>query len=525
MTISGKKMHVLFCLIVLCLFDVLAQSCPPGCQCTPTARNIVCTTSLSSLPTPPNGTRYMSLSGIPNRHNHISSITKTALVPYGRMTVLVLSLAYSEIQTVEDGALSQLRFLLDIDLSHNEIKTIKNGMFAGLQYLRTIDVSGNEYCKIEANAFNGLHSLEVLNLGGMKLSKLSNDTFNGLPKLKTLKLFDNNIKRLSPAMFQPIVSLEILDVSGNFLRDLDSDLKPQFMRLKSLVLSDNPWQCHCQLLWLRDLDQSLISNPLTGSEVICAGPDSLKYHSLRNVPKEKFICIPPRVIRCDSSSYTVEEHNSLTISCEIEGDPIPEVAWIRPDGLRIDGRDTEHGQYNIDENGTLTISSAEDIDNGNWEIVVYNKTVSDNTDIYVKVNRLTTTTQSTTTTSTTPKPTTPTTTETTTIKTTPATTTTTTTTTIKTTTESTITPTQPTQKTTTIYTSFTTIRKSQTTSLSGSTVGASKEANYAMNMSIVIAGAAGGGTLLILTVLVITIIKKKKKKASNKVQPFKYDDL
>ncbi|KAK3606316.1 hypothetical protein CHS0354_041949 [Potamilus streckersoni] len=486
--------------------------------------------TLSSLPTPPNGTRYMSLSGTPNRHNHITSISKTALVPYGKMTVLVLSLAYSEIQTVEDGALGQLKYLLDVDLSHNEIKTIRNGMFKGLQYLRTIDLSGNEYCKIEANAFNGLNSLEVLILGGMKLSKLSNDTFNGLPKLKTLKLFDNSIKRLSPALFQPLASMRILDLSGNFLRDLDSDFKPQFMQLKSLVLSDNPWQCHCQLLWLRDLDRNLISNPLTGSEVICAGPDSLKYHSLLNVPEDKFKCIPPRVIRCDSSSYTVNVHNSLIVSCEIEGDPIPEVAWVRPDGWRIDGRDTAHGQYGIDDNGTLTISGAEDVDDGNWEIIVYNKTVSYNMAIHIKVIGLTTTTQSTST-STTPKPTTSTTTESTIIKTTPTTTTITTTTarttTTMKTTASTRIPTTTMQKTTTIYTTIlTTFSKSQTTtSLVGSTIGASKAENSGIDMSIIIAGAAGGGTLITLTILIIIVIKKKKEKASNKVHPFKYDDL
>ncbi|XP_053399907.1 leucine-rich repeat and fibronectin type-III domain-containing protein 5-like [Mercenaria mercenaria] len=408
------KMERFFILNTLTLILIISVertsvlSCPTNCRCR--GKAVKCSSGFSSFPAGLDATTvYLSISGTESQKNTISSLSKTDI--QGIQSLFTLIITYSGVQTVQNDAFSILSNLHDLSLADNDIRTLTADSFKGLTKLRTLDLSGNTNCKLDKNVLTHISGLEELNLGNMNLQNLDKDFFTNLAQLKNLKLYMNGIKEIHQDVLAPLKALKTLDLNGNRLLGLPVELKPMFNNM-NVHFSENPWQCNCQLLWLRELPGKLVSSPIDTSEIICNGPKSLKYHSFVNVPESNFICIPPKVIRCDQTKYSLDVNLRLTISCEYEGDPIPEVKFVRPDGFEIDGRDTVSGKYELSENGTLTISSVAIEDDGDWTVSAYNKTAHGDlkVNVHVIITTTSTTTTSTSTTSTTTSTTTTTTT-------------------------------------------------------------------------------------------------------------------
>ena len=243
-----------------------------------------------------------------------------------------LIVTYSEVNTIADGAFAGLNELRDLSIADNNLRSLNGFVFRGLPQLRTLDISGNHYCQFEKTLFTHIKSIEELNLGDMKISKLSPDIFSDLNNLRVLKLYSNHLKRLNASVLAPLLSLTTLDLSDNLFRDLPKTLKPKLNSLATLHLSNNPWSCHCQLYWFHDLKPEFLVSGRDGGEVVCNGPARVKYHAFINVPDTDFRCKPPKVLHCDSQLYRIDVHHNLSINCEFEGNPIPEVKWISPLG-------------------------------------------------------------------------------------------------------------------------------------------------------------------------------------------------
>ncbi|KAH3843803.1 hypothetical protein DPMN_117334 [Dreissena polymorpha] len=145
------------------------------------------------------------------------------------------------------------------------------------------------------------------------------------------------------------------------------------------------------------------------SSVVCNGPQKLR--SFLNVPDKDFLCISPKVLRCEQTPYSVDINQPLSIVCKFDGDSAPEIKWTRPDGHEYNGRNTSEGAYEVTQNGTLIVNGVTMSDYGEWKVMAYNKTASDEMPITVHVITTTistskTSTTTTTTTTTTPRPTT-----------------------------------------------------------------------------------------------------------------------
>lgn len=345
--------------------------CPATCRCRSNSvgeRMVIC--AVGSWPAFPSGfddtINYRIVSGTPSNQSSITALGKHDF--HSAPNLLSLEVSYANVKTIENGAFSPLGNLRSLVISNNDVLSLAADTFTGLQQLRTLDISGNVRCQFDDEIFKNIPTIETLNMGNMNLRTIKQTIFRPLTKLKVLKLYLNNIKRVQEDFIDGFLFLETLDLNGNLLRGIPAEWKPKVQTMKQVHLSENPLQCNCQLLWLRELPMKFYSSRMDTSNVVCNGPDKLKYASFVNVPEWDFVCIPPKVVKCEHNSYSTELNNRVVISCEYEGDPIPEIKWTRPDGLEIDGKETIQNQYEITENGTLVIKSITMADDGPWKV-------------------------------------------------------------------------------------------------------------------------------------------------------------
>jgi len=78
-------------------------------------------------------------------------------------------------------------------------------------------------------------------------------------------------------------SLKHLDVSGNLLTTLDREGFPSWTAVERLSLAGNPWQCDCELAWVRRfrfVDNATCWTPstTTGQRVVCYDADDCDYY-------------------------------------------------------------------------------------------------------------------------------------------------------------------------------------------------------------------------------------------------------
>lgn len=382
--------------LLITIIQKIVDACPTECRCRANSQSQYawrCAVSgWSSLPPGPDASVYfLYMSGKPENLNSIDALRGSDF--QNTPNLFSLAVSYSQVKTIESGAFSSLGNLHDLVLSNNEIQSLNAETFTGLSKLRTLDLSGNTNCRFDNSIFTHIGNIEELDLGNMNLRKIQPNMFNSLSKLNVLKLYMNGIKRIRDDFILGLPSLTTLDLNGNFLRGIPAEWKPKFQTMKQVHFSENPLQCNCQLLWLRQLPQKFYASRLDTSSIVCNGPEKVKYASFINVPKEEFICIPPKVVKCEKTTYSVDLNQRIVISCDFEGDPIPEIKWTRPDGHEIDRVETVENQYEIYENGTFVINGVTLIDDGIWKVTAYNKTVEDHMDITVHVIVTTTSTR------------------------------------------------------------------------------------------------------------------------------------
>ena len=278
------------------------------------------------------------------KHNEIMHIHHDALLPL--VSLLTLNLSYNNIQEVPQLPVS----LWLLDLRHNDIISLDQNSFTGLIYLKGINMRFNKLKVLPRNVFITNKKLQLLELSHNSITEIEYQSFpensplevlilnnneitdvtvsfapQYFSNLKTLDLSHNYIERLVPPMLGKLFpsSIEELFLSWNHIRELGNfifslpklrivDLKknnisslwnsvlevfPDQLSPVTFYLSGNPFDCDCNLVWLKE-DVRKQSGTFHTTPYIIRDFSALycqrtyRHHRdmLENIPADKFLC-------------------------------------------------------------------------------------------------------------------------------------------------------------------------------------------------------------------------------------------
>lgn len=172
-----------------------------------------------------------------------------------------------------------------LNLANNRIDYIDNETFLSLSSLKKLYLNGNRIEKLFSTMFVGLHNLEYLYLEYNVIKEIAPGTFNPLPNLKLLSL-NNNLLSSLPAQIFRNVPLTKLNLRKNLLMHLPvSNVLDQLNSLEQIYLEENPWDCSCDLLSLKQWLEKLRKDTVVGS-ILCHTPKKVMQLELRSLHHE-----------------------------------------------------------------------------------------------------------------------------------------------------------------------------------------------------------------------------------------------
>ena len=222
------------------------------------------------------------------------------------------------------GFFFEMFSLQSLNFDNNKLVNIdwsaEQNPFTCMGNLITLSMRNNDCQYIEKHIFNHLKNLQYLYLDVNRLRDVINtpNLFKELIMLREISLTENDIHYLSPNIFSNLANLVKLDLRNNFISSWEPTLFMHLNNLKVLLLSknrlalinessvkywpkdinfdlsENPFNCWCDLLWFIDwFQKSTVANSTNSSKYICSAP--IEYESrlvsLINVNDVKNSCV------------------------------------------------------------------------------------------------------------------------------------------------------------------------------------------------------------------------------------------
>ncbi|KAK3880250.1 hypothetical protein Pcinc_015245 [Petrolisthes cinctipes] len=263
----------------------------------------------------------------------------------GLISLLTLDLTNNNLVELQPDSLASLPVLEEVRLAKNQITIVKDFAITNLQALRSLELQDNTITEVGAHAFHQLPALQFLNLSHNGFPDVPEDSLVRLPTLQvldlswnyllqikdssfyplealtvllsydhylpfsrppstTLQLHNNDLCHLSSGSFLRQSSLRILTLNNNQLRRLHLHaLGSALDHLALLDMSDNPFHCDCELVWLREYleeapqDEREPRQPslpplhtVMRGVPVCATPQQYQGKPITQVPAQAFLC-------------------------------------------------------------------------------------------------------------------------------------------------------------------------------------------------------------------------------------------
>ncbi|XP_057353469.1 peroxidasin homolog isoform X2 [Manis pentadactyla] len=231
-----------------------------------------------------------------------------------------------------------------LDLRFNRIREIQPGTFRRLRNLNTLLLNNNQIKSLPGGAFEDLENLKYLYLHFNQIETLDPESFQHLPKLERLFLHNNRITHLVPGTFNHLESM------------------------KRLRLDSNSLHCDCEILWLADLLKTYAESGNAQAAATCEHPLRIQGRSVATITPEELDCERPR-ITSEPQDADVTLGNTVFFTCRAEGNPKPEIIWLRNNNelsMKTDSR------LNLLDDGTLMIRNTQETDQGIYQCMAKN---------------------------------------------------------------------------------------------------------------------------------------------------------
>ncbi|XP_078531933.1 BDNF/NT-3 growth factors receptor isoform X4 [Lissotriton helveticus] len=154
-----------------------------------------------------------------------------------------------------------------------------------------------------------------------RLASINDNDVGYYTSLKNLTVVDSGLKFVSRGAFQKSPKLHYINFSRNKLASL---FKKSFrhLNLTHLILADNPFQCSCDIMWIKIFQETNFLNSEV-QDLYCYDDNRRKIPlSEMDIPN----CSPPTT-NLSTTNLTVMEYSNATIFCDTSGLPLPNVSW------------------------------------------------------------------------------------------------------------------------------------------------------------------------------------------------------
>ena len=196
-----------------------------------------------------------------------------------------LLLPSNQIKNIYQDAFAGLKKLEVLNLQQNNIVTFDIDMFDKLPALQDLDLSNNNYITTQheydfSDLFKSLRNLTRLQMREINLKQLPEYAFYNLKKLSLLSLSGNVISKLQSNLFRDQQNLKTLNMAKNKLSFIDDKVLVPLKSIRELDLSDNMFNCDCDLLsfinsiqtghvYVKNLDSTICksSGPNAGKQI------------------------------------------------------------------------------------------------------------------------------------------------------------------------------------------------------------------------------------------------------------------
>jgi netrin-G1 ligand len=188
-----------------------------------------------------------------------------------------------------------------------------------------LDLSYNSLSAVPSHVFDSVPELRELKLSGNPIQRILNDAFVRVPTLVRLELSECLLGTVETRAFSGLENtLEWLKLDKNKLVNVKSSTLTVMRNLHGLELSENPWNCTCELRPLREwMFKQNIPHDVSPA---CAYPLRLKGKPWDRLDLDEFACVPK--ISAPEALTTGVEGRNVTMSCNIDGIPEPRVKWL-----------------------------------------------------------------------------------------------------------------------------------------------------------------------------------------------------
>nr|XP_033783754.1 BDNF/NT-3 growth factors receptor isoform X3 [Geotrypetes seraphini] len=161
-----------------------------------------------------------------------------------------------------------------------------------------------------------IREIYIANQG--RLAGINDNDVAIYPGLKNLTVVDSGLKSVARRAFRKNSKLNYINLSRNKLSRLSK--KPfRHLNLSRLILSDNPFQCSCDIMWIKIRQNSLIADL---KDLYCMNGNMKIPLSDMQISN----CGLPRV-NLSVTTLTVLEGSDVTLHCDSTGTPTPNVSW------------------------------------------------------------------------------------------------------------------------------------------------------------------------------------------------------
>ncbi|XP_007227904.3 nyctalopin [Astyanax mexicanus] len=219
----------------------------------------------------------------------------------------------NKIEAVAYNSLLGLSNLKYLNLQENRISVIHDDSFKDLHRLENFYLNDNLLSELPQQSFKGLSRLKMLNLGGNLLTNISKSWFGDLMELEVLYLDRNRLISIDMGAFENLTSLMTLHLNSNNLTTLPFAVFQPIYFIGRLYLFRNPWECNCELEWLKEWMESY----KLVRDIPCASPSSVAGLDLSEVTYAHLnsTCIDPAELNLTTAlpdySTTENKFNSL----------------------------------------------------------------------------------------------------------------------------------------------------------------------------------------------------------------------